>query len=91
MSETKVYPKGVRIFNPHEKAPKFVKGSMVITMNELFKFCKENEALLTEYKGEKQLKLQILEGDKGLQVVVDTYRKDSEKTVAQETGEELPF
>lgn len=85
----KIHPKGIRTFNKHEKAPDFVLGTMVITLNELIAFCKENADLLSEYKGEKQLKLQILKSkDGGLKAVVDTYK--SEKSVANEPND-LPF
>ena len=92
MSET-IYPKGVRIFAPHSNAPDFVKGTVIITPNELFKFCKENEEYMTDYKGEKQLKLQLLENDKGLYVKVDTWKPSGEanSTPVPEDGEALPF
>lgn len=77
-----IYPKGIRVFPPNEKAPDFVKGTMIITLNELVQFCKDNPGYLSEYNGEKQLKLQITErkDGKGLSFSVDTYKK-----------EELPF
>lgn len=73
MSNT-VYPKGIRFFKPFSSAPDFVKGGIVVTPNELIKFCKENEEYLTEYNGEKQLKLQLLEGKDGLYITVNTYK-----------------
>ena len=74
------FPKGLRIFGPKENAPDFVKGQLIITLNELIQYCKENSDLLTDYKGEKQLRLQILEKkDKsGLNLVVDTYKPKSD-------------
>lgn len=76
MSEkvAKIYPKGLLVFPKNEKAPDFVKGSMVVNPNQLVSWLKENESLMTEYKGEKQLRLQILENDKGLYLVVDTFK-----------------
>ena len=78
MSEKKetIYPKGLRTFKPHEKSPDFVKGTLIITLNELVKFCKENPELLTEYKEQKQLKCQILDGKDGLYLVVDTWKPE---------------
>jgi hypothetical protein len=73
----KIYPEGIRAFSKHDKAPDFVKGTIVITPNDLFAWLKKNENLLTEYEGKKQIKLQILEGQKGLYLQVDTYKKDS--------------
>ena len=75
-----IYPKGIRIFPKHQNAPDFVKGTVIITMNELFKFCKENESLLTEYNGNKQLKCQLLDGNNGLYMAVDTYKPDQSFT-----------
>ncbi len=72
MSET-IYPKGIRLFNKHEKQPDFVIGSLVVTLNELVQYCKDNPELLTEYNGQKQLKLQIIRTKKGdLSCSVDT-------------------
>ena len=73
MSNT-VYPEGVRAFSPRPAAPDFVKGSLVITPNDLFAWLKANESLLTEYNGKKQIRLNILEGQKGLYVTVDTFQ-----------------
>lgn len=82
----KVFAKGIRIFPKHEKQPDFVKGAIVITLNELVQFCKDNPNLLTDYQGQKQLKLQLLDGKNGLNLVVDTYKKS-----AVEEKSDLPF
>jgi hypothetical protein len=85
MSDVK-FVEGLRLFNKHEKAPDFVIGSMVISLNELVKFCKDNPDLLTDYKGTKQLKLQLQKSKQGnLIAVIDTYKKDDKK------DESLPF
>lgn len=76
----KIIVKGLKTFKPHEKAPDFVKGTLMITPNELVQFIKDNEQYLTEYKGEKQLKCQILEGDYGLYFTVDTWKPNQEST-----------
>ena len=76
---SKVYPKGIIVFNPNEKAPSFVKGTIVISPNQLTEWLEQNPDHVTDYKGEPQLKLQLLEGDKGLYVIVDTY-KSKDKT-----------
>jgi len=86
MSET-IYPKGIRVFKPHDNAPDFVKGTVIITMNELFTFCKENENLLSEYNGNKQLKCQLLNGDKGMYMTVDTWKPDSN---SQSSSQNIP-
>lgn len=69
----KIYPKGIVTFSPRDGAPEFVKGTIIIKPNELFAWLKENALLLTDYNGEKQLKLQLLSGTNGLYTVVDTY------------------
>ena len=74
MAEPKIYPKGIRTFAKHANAPSFVKGTVVINPNELFSWLKDNTQHLTEYQGNKQLKLQLLENDKGLYFVVDTFK-----------------
>jgi hypothetical protein len=70
------YPQGIRLFGPKENAPSFVKGQMIITPKEFLEWIKANPDFLTEYKGEKQIRLQLLErkDGKGLNLVVDTYK-----------------
>ena len=74
MSKEKIYVKGLRTFAKNEKAPDFVLGTLIITPNELVQWLKENEQYLTDYKGTKQLKCQILNGDKGIYFTVDTWK-----------------
>lgn len=89
MSEVKIYPKGLRTFKPHDNAPDFVKGTLLITPNELIEWLKDNSQYLTDYKGAKQLKCQILDGKDGLYFQVDTWKKDEGSTPAssQETND----
>jgi len=84
MKKEKVFPKGMMAFKPNEKAPDFVKASVMVTPNELISWLKENSDYLTDYNGNKQLKLQLLENDKGLYFVVDTYQPTKQTT-------DLPF
>lgn len=92
MSAEKIYPKGIMCFQKHEKAPDFVLGSVVITVNDLVKFCKENPQYLTDYKGEKQLRLQALTGNKGLYFTVDTYKpKETAPQHIPDKDENSPF
>ena len=79
MAQEKIYPKGIIAFKPNQNAPTFVKASVVISPNQLMDWLKENESLLTEYKGEPQIRLQLLENDKGLYFTVDTYKKETNK------------
>lgn len=87
MANEKIYPKGVRVFAPHEKAPKWVKGTVLITLDDLVQFAKDNPLLLTEYAGKQQLRLQLQEGQNGLTMVVDTYKKEA----SQKQDDVLPF
>lgn len=84
----KIYPKGIIIFPPHANAPDFVKGSVVITPGDFVRFCEDNQGLLTEYKNKPQLRCQLLEGDKGLYLQVDTYRTQQPQG---EQDEPIPF
>ena len=87
MTNIKIYPKGLRTFPKNEKQPDFVLGTLMVTPNELINWIRENESLLIEYKGNKQLKLQMLNGDKGIYFVVDTYSKQKQF----EKDDNLPF
>ncbi len=85
MSET-IFPEGLRVFPPRDGAPDFVKGSLIITLNELIAFCKNNPSYLTEYNGNKQLKLSILESKndpRKLNLTVDTYRPEVNANVVE--------
>lgn len=75
----RVYPKGLIGFKPHEKAPSFVLGKVCITLNDLIAWCKENPQHLTDYKGNKQLVLQITSGDKGVSFSVDDFKPSEKK------------
>lgn len=70
----KIFPQGVRFFKPRQGAPDFVKGSMVITLDDLQAWLIDNPSLQSEYNGKKQLKLDVLDGRDGLYVTVNTYR-----------------
>lgn len=83
MSDQKerVFPKGVFAFKPNEKAPSFVKGSVVITLEDLREFVNgDGKKYLTDYNGKKQLKLQITENksDGKYSVTVDTFVPNSD-------------
>lgn len=76
-----IYPKGITFFPPRQNAPEWVKGTIIVTPNDLYKWIKENEALLVESeKYGKQITFQAT--DKGLKV--DTYKpKPKEETVEE--------
>lgn len=91
MSNEKIYPKGIRTFKPHENAPEFVKGALIITPTELISFCDENPQLMTEYNGTPQLKCQMLHGDNGIYITVDTWKKEASNEPIQEPINDDPF
>lgn len=72
----KIYPKGIRVFPKHAKAPEFVLGTVIVSVDEFVAWVNDNHQLLTEYNGEQQLKLQLLTGNKGIYMQVDTYKKE---------------
>jgi hypothetical protein len=94
-----IYVKGMRVFPPHDSAPDFVKGTLLITVNDLVLFAKEYAQYMRDYKGAKQLPCQILSNDNGdLSITLDTWQKDnagSEPQGAPPSGggddEPLPF
>lgn len=89
MADT-IYIEGIRTFKPHENAPDFVKATGVIAINPLVRFFKENPSYITEYKGEPQIKFQILDGKNGLYLVVDAYKKE-EKQEPPQVDDSTPF
>lgn len=75
MSE-KIYPKGLRSFKPHEKAPSFVLGTIIMDVNAFRDWIEgEGREYFTDYQGKSQLKLTVLQSDKtGVNIQVDTYK-----------------
>jgi len=70
------FPKGVRAFKPRDNAPDFVVTEIVIDPKELVQYCKENQNLLTDYKGQAQLKLTVMKSKDGTKhnIQVNTYK-----------------
>jgi hypothetical protein len=86
--------KGIRLFAPKTSQPDFVLASGVITLNELVSFAKENPQLLTEYNGEKQLRIQLLKSKDGKPyMTVDTWKPEQPlaNPAPTEPTEDLPF
>ena len=75
MKKETIYPRGMRVFPKNEKQPDFVLGSLIITPTDFSQWVAQNQQYLNDYNGSKQLKLQILNGDKGIYFTVDTYKK----------------
>lgn len=89
----KIFPKGIRTFAPRQGAPDFVLGDIVVSIDELTQFVKDNPQYLSEYKGQKQLKLQLTRTQGGvLMLSVNTYNPNHNKTGTQSAGtDDLPF
>lgn len=84
----KIFPEGVRIFNPRAGSPNYVKGSIVITPNALVAWLKKNPELLKEYKGEKQISIDIMESREGKTYLsVNTHQGQA----AASAQDDLPF
>lgn len=91
MADEKKLPEGIRVFNPHANAPDFVIASVVVTPDALVKFCQDNPDLLSEYNGQKQIRLQLLKSQAGkLYMAVDTYKKEPGNTTGYQTGSQTP-
>lgn len=85
--------KGIRLFKKKDSQPDFVLASGAITMNELFTFAKENPNLVTEYNGQKQIKIQILRSKEGNPyIAVDTWQPTQvpEPSTSLTSGQEAP-
>jgi len=66
---------GIRLFEKKATQPDFVLATGVITPNELVTFLKEHPELLTEYNGNKQVRIQILTSKQGKPyIAVDTWK-----------------
>lgn len=86
----KIFPDGVRAFKPRNGAPDFVKGSIVISPRKLVDWLKANPEFLSEYEGEKQLKLDLMDGTKGFYLSVNTYKKETADK-QPDFDDKLPF
>ena len=67
---------GMITFSPHDKAPEFVLGNIVIDLDRFYDWLEaEGRDHITEWKGKKQLKLQVtsMKGKRGILVAVDTF------------------
>jgi len=93
MAEERVYPQGIRTFAKNDKAPDFVLGTIVITPNDLVKWLKgEGAQYLTEYQGNKQIRLQATKARDGrLSLSVDTYKPNGNSASKSQEDDSLPF
>jgi len=63
------------LFKKKDTQPDFVLATGVITPDDLNAFCIDNAALMTEYNGQKQLRIQLLMSQSGNPYIsVDTWK-----------------
>jgi hypothetical protein len=93
-----ILPEGIRFFPRGQKAPDFVLGTMVVTVDELLAFANSRPDLLTDYNGKRQLKLQLLNSKQGkLYASVDTFKPTQQGNAPQQAAapsndfKDLPF
>ena len=91
MNNEKIYPKGLITFPPREGAPEFVKGKMIITLNDFVGWAKTQSEYYKDYNGQKQLAFDIKVGDKGLYFQLDTYKGGETKKEVVKEDNDLPF
>ncbi len=89
----KNYINGLRGFAPRQNAPDFVLGSMIITVEDLAKWIKANEAEATEYNGKRQFKCNVLRAKNGgITFELDTWKpQPKEEPVQEQEQGDLPF
>lgn len=93
-NQNSVFADGVSAFNPHDNAPDFVKGTIVIAPRKLTEWLKANPDYMSEYNGQKQLRLTLKSSKDGkLYASVDTYGTPAAKQTAQggESYDDLPY
>lgn len=81
----KVFPEGIRVFKPNEKAPAFVKGEIVLKKSELAKWIKDQP---------EEVRLSIKESQKGsyyLEVNNWQPKNQASQPAKEEPDDSLPF
>jgi len=93
MADT-ILMKGIRLFKKKDNQPDFVLATGVITPDEFNAFCIDNAALMTEYNGQKQIKIQVLVAKSGVPYIsVDTWKPAIQSTAGAPSlaeGQEAP-
>jgi hypothetical protein len=75
--DNSTYPKGLMIFPPHQNAKDFVKGNVLINIDKLNQWIEENaDKVLHDTEHGATVKIDLLEGDKGLYFKTNTYKKE---------------
>lgn len=92
MAET-ILLNGIRLFKKKDNQPDFVLATGVITPDDLNAFCIDNAALMTEYNGKKQIRIQVLRSKDGNPYIsVDTWKptQGAEPTASVTAGQQAP-
>lgn len=91
MATETIFPDGVNVFLPHEKAPDFVICDISLEPRKFVAFLKAHE----QYKSEKgYFKFTLKKGkNENYYLALDTYRPEMKKEVseAQESYGDVPF
>jgi hypothetical protein len=86
--------KGIRLFKKKDNQPDFVLATGVITPDELNAFFIDNAALMTEYNGQEQIRIQVLISKNGVPYVsVDTWKPATQSIAGEPSmaeGQEAP-
>ena len=74
--EEMVFAQGITIFKPREGSPDYVKGTVIVSLENLIEWCENNDQYLTTHSTYgSQLKLEIKESQGGmLYFQVNTYK-----------------
>ncbi|MEK7992871.1 MAG: hypothetical protein AAB403_03605 [Planctomycetota bacterium] len=90
-----IYPKGMRLWEPREGAPTYVKGSLTVHLDTFIEWAKEHQ----DEKG--YIRLDLKEGrepEKALYLALNTYKKGDAPTPQPAEGpkdaireEDVPF
>ena len=83
----KVFPQGIRTFKKNDNAPDWILGSMVVSLNDFFDWCKgEGAKYQSDYKGTKQIRFDVtMTKDNRPNLVVNTYGMNVDETGLPET------
>lgn len=88
----KVFPAGVNCFSGQKD---FILADVVINVKEFYEWIKANHDYLTEYKGNKQLRLQVLKGKEKPYMAVNTWKPKEQPAPAPQAAnnidDDLPF
>ena len=90
--ENRIYVPGFRTFAKNEKAPEFILGNLVVSIDEFNDWVKgEGSQYLTEYNGKTQLRLTVLTAKDGrVNFQVDTYKQNGNTVPATPEGVAKP-